>query len=116
MSQVLHLDSSHLQSLKKVRNFSANNFSYFGLLSCLVTLVLAFLFKDYLVTILSYLEAKSSSNLIEFHLILLLLYVGVSLPILWGYLICILICSYVYSFFNGFLLVVLYSALGMAIR
>jgi protein maelstrom len=104
-----------LESLKKVRNYSLKNFSYFGLISCLVTLVLAFLFKDYLVTILSYLEAKSSSNLIEFHLILLLLYIGVSLPILWGYLICILICSYVYSFMNGFILVVFYSGVGMGI-
>jgi protein maelstrom len=110
MSEILQLES-----LKKAKNFSYKNFTYFGLISCLVTLVLAFLFKDYLVTILSYLEAKSSSNLIEFHFILLLLYIGVSLPILWGYLICILICSYVYSFLNGFILVVFYSGIGMGI-
>lgn len=105
----------YLDSVKKARNFSVRNISYFGLISCLATLVLAFLFKDYLVTILSYLEAKSSSNLIEFHLILILLYIGVSLPILWGYLVCILISSYVYSFLTGFLLVVLYSGLGMSV-
>lgn len=106
----LNLDND----LDTKEKLSARNFSYFGLITCLATLVLAFVFKDYLIYLLSYLDEKSRSNLLEFHVILIVLFVGVSLPILWGYTICILICSYVYSFVDGFMLVVLYSAVGMS--
>lgn len=94
---------------------SAKNFSYVGLFTCLATLVLAFIFKDYFMYVLSYLDDTANSNVAEFHLILVLLFVGVSLPMLWGYTICILICSYVYSFLNGFCLVVVYSTVGMSV-
>lgn len=97
----------------RLRRIPLKNVSFVGLFTCLSTLVLAFLFKDYLINLLMYLERTSSKNALEFHIILILLFVGVSLPILWGYLICILICAYVYAFFFGFLIVVLYSALGM---
>ena len=54
-------------SFRKISNF-------FGIFTCLTSLVLAFLFKDYLINLLEYLEKKSNSNIIEFHLILILLY------------------------------------------
>ena len=54
-------------SFRKISNF-------FGIFTCLTSLVLAFLFKDYLIYLLEYLEKKSDSNIIEFHLILILLY------------------------------------------
>ena len=101
---------------QKLADLSIRKFSHFiGFFTCLTSLVLAFLFKDYLINLLTYLENKSSSNLVEFHIILFMLYVGVSLPILWGYIICILVCSYVYAFFYGFMFVILYSTLGMTI-
>jgi uncharacterized membrane protein YdjX (TVP38/TMEM64 family) len=103
-------------SRQQLADLSIRKFSHFiGFFTCLTSLVLAFLFKDYLINLLTYLEKKSSSNLVEFHAILFLLYVGVSLPILWGYIICILVCSYVYAFFYGFIFVILYSTLGMTI-
>jgi len=88
-------------------------FSFFGFFTCLLTLVLAFLFKEYLINILSYLEKKSSSNLIEFHFILIILFILMSLPVLSPYIVCVLICSYVYGFFCGFSLVVIYTVIGM---
>lgn len=90
-------------------------FSFFGFFTCLATFLLAFLFKDNLISLLNYLELKSTENVVEFHIILITLFILVSLPVLWGYLICILICSYVYSFVNGFILVVIYSAIGMSV-
>ena len=89
--------------------FRVKNVSFFGFFTCLATFVLAFLFKDYLINLLNYLELKSNTNIFEFHFILLMLYICVSLPILWGYLICVLICAFVYSFLLGFVLVVIYS-------
>ena len=95
------------------KQLSVRNFSYFGLITCLASIVLAFVFKDYLIYLLNYLERKSTTNIVEFHIILLLLFICVSLPILWGYIVCVLICAYVYSFVYGFMLVVLYSTIGM---
>jgi len=94
---------------------SIKNFSLIGIFTCLATLVLAFIFKDDFIYVLSYLEQKSNSNIVQFHILLIILFTFVSLPILWGYTICTLICAYVYSFFYGFLLVMLYSAIGMTI-
>ena len=96
------------------RKMSVKNMSYLGLFTCLASIVLAFLFKDSLIDRLAYLEERAGSNALEFHLERALLIVCVSLPILWGYLICVLISSYVYAFAGGFCLVVAYSALGMA--
>ena len=96
-----------------IKKFKIKNFSFFGFFTCIATLVLAFLFKDYLIYLLNYLELKSNSNIVEFHFILLSLFICVSLPILWGYLICVLICSFVYTFFIGFIMVVFYSSIGM---
>jgi protein maelstrom len=45
----------------------------------------------------------------------IILFICVSLPILWGYLVCVIICSYVYGLFYGFLIVCLYSSIGMAV-
>ncbi|CAF1032204.1 unnamed protein product [Brachionus calyciflorus] len=97
------------------KKINLKNFSYFGVLTCLITLVLAFLFKDNFIYILSYLDRVSTSNIIEFHVILIVLFIGVSLPILWGYIVCVLILSYVYSFLLGFVLVSLYSSIGMSV-
>lgn len=94
---------------------SAKKFSYAGLFTCLATLVLAFIFKDYFMYVLSYLDDTANKNALEFHLILIVLFIGVSLPMLWGYTICILICAYVYSFLTGFCIVVFYSTIGMAV-
>lgn len=98
-----------------IKKPSLKNVSYFSLLTCLASLILAFLFKDYLINLLIYLEDKSKTNALEFHIILLLMFVLVSLPILWGYMVCVLICAYVYSIFYGFLLVVTYSTIGMSV-
>jgi protein maelstrom len=103
-----------IDSSQQMNKISIKNFSYFGLITCLATLILAFLFKDHLIYLLSYLEEKSTKNIYEFHFILLLLFVAVSLPILWGYLISVLISSYVYSFLYGFFFVVIYSMVGMS--
>jgi len=98
-----------LKNDPEIKTFRVKNVSFFGFFTCLATFVLAFLFKDYLINLLNYLEIKSNTNIFEFHLILLFLFVCVSLPILWGYLICVLICAFVYSFMLGFILVVIYS-------
>lgn len=108
------LESNSPATNGKVRRLSIKNFSFFGLFTCLATLVLAFLFKDYVIYLLSYLDLKSRENIVEFHLILVVLFICVSLPMLWGYIICVLICSYVYSFMYGFMLVSCYSAIGMS--
>ena len=97
----------------EIKKKSFKKFSLFGFFTCLITFVLAFLFKDHLISFLTYLELMSTSNLLEFNLVMLLLFICVSLPVLWGYIICVLICSYVYSFFYGFLTVVLFSTCGM---
>ncbi len=91
------------------------NCSYLGLFTCLATLMLAFLFKEYLINLLIYLEEKSTSNVVEFHLILILLFVLMSLPVLSPYLICILIPSYVYGFTHGLPIVIIYTVIGMTI-
>jgi uncharacterized membrane protein YdjX (TVP38/TMEM64 family) len=101
------------KKLQTVDNYMS--VSFFGLFTCLLTLVLAFLFKEHLINLLTYLEEKSSSNIVEFHLILLLLYVLMSLPVLSPYLICVLISSYVYGFFCSVPLVILYTVVGMTI-
>ena len=106
-------DFYKLQSSPKVESFK--NVSFFGFFTCLITFILAFLFKDYLINLLMYLETKSNTNIFEFHLILFLLFVFVSLPVLWGYIICVFTCSYVYAFYTGFLLVFVYSSMGMTI-
>lgn len=91
------------------------NVSFFGLFTCLATLMLAFLFKEYLINLLIYLEDKSISNILEFHLILVLLFILMSLPVLSPYLICILIPSYVYGFTHGLPIVILYTVIGMTV-
>lgn len=102
--------------LKSVRKkLSLKNFSFVGLFTCLITLVLAFFFKDNFLLVLSYLEKISTKNLYEFHIILIGLFICVSLPILWGHMVCILICAYVFSFFYGFIFVLAYSTLGMSV-
>jgi protein maelstrom len=98
-----------------LKKMSIKNFSYFGLITCLASIVLAFLFKDSLIYLLTYLEQKSTTNIVEFHLIVIILFICVSLPILWGYLVCVIICSFVYGLFYGFLIVCLYSTIGMAV-
>ncbi|RNA07774.1 Transmembrane 64 [Brachionus plicatilis] len=105
--------NNDLKSAKK--KFTLKNFSFVGLFTCLITLVLAFLFKDNFLLVLSYLDKISTKNLYEFHLILIFLFICVSLPILWGHMVCILICSYVFSFFYGFILVSVYSTFGMVV-
>lgn len=105
--------NNDLRSSKK--KLSLKNFSFVGLFTCLITLVLAFLFKDNFLLLLSYLDKISTKNLYEFHIILIILFICVSLPILWGHMVCILICSYVFSFIHGFILVSVYSALGMIV-
>jgi uncharacterized membrane protein YdjX (TVP38/TMEM64 family) len=95
--------------------FSTKRISYAGILTCLTTGVLAFIFKDYLIYLLTYLEAKSKDNLIIFHSVVILLYIGVSLPIFWGYILCLFICAYVYHFYIGFILVVVYTIIGVSI-
>lgn len=99
------------QNKNSVRGYM--NISFFGLFTCLTTLILAFLFKEHLINILTYLEEKSRTNLIEFHIILIILYILMSLPVLSPYIICILISSYVYGFFYGFPLVIIYTIIGM---
>lgn len=89
------------------------NVSFFGIFTCLLTLVLAFMFKEYLINLLTYLEEKSTSNILEFHVILILLYILMSLPVLSPYLICVLISSYVYGFFCSVPLVIMYTVIGM---
>lgn len=102
--------------LKSVgKKLSLKNFSFVGLFTCLITLVLAFLFKDNFLLLLSYLEKISTKNMYEFHIILIGLFICVSLPILWGHMVCILICAYVFSFVYGFIFVLVYSALGMSV-
>jgi protein maelstrom len=91
------------------------NISLFGIFTCLFTLILALMFKDYLINLLIYLEKQSTTNLVEFHILLTLLFICVSLPILWGYTICILACAYIYSFQNGLLLVIANSTIGMTV-
>lgn len=91
------------------------NVSFFGVFTCLTTLVLAFLFKQYLINLLTYLEEKASSNIFEFHLMLLILFILMSLPVLSPYIICILICSYVYGFVYGMPIIILYTFIGMSV-
>ncbi len=101
------------QNQKPVSSYM--NVSFFGLFTCLATLMLAFLFKEYLINLLIYLEDKSISNILEFHLILVLLFILMSLPVLSPYLICILIPSYVYGFTHGLPIVILYTVIGMTV-
>jgi len=101
------------QTQKPVSSYM--NVSFFGLFTCLATLMLAFLFKEYLINLLIYLEDKSISNILEFHLILVLLFILMSLPVLSPYLICILIPSYVYGFTHGLPIVILYTVIGMTV-
>lgn len=98
---------------QQIQESNKLSFSYFGVFSCLATLVLAFFFKEYLINLLTYLETKSSTNVVEFHLILISLFIFMSLPVLSPYIICILICSYVYGFLYGMPLVIGYTIIGM---
>lgn len=83
----------------------------FVLVSCLA---LSYLFKGYLVALLAYLQKKSDKN--EFHLVMTIIFAFVSLPIVWaGYSACVLTCAIIFSFFHGFVLVVIYSFIGMTI-
>lgn len=105
-----------MQSEKKLRKQTVSNYmnvSFCGIFTCLLTLVLAFMFKEYLINLLAYLEEKSTTNIFEFHVILLLLYILMSLPVLSPYLICVLISSYVYGFFCSVPLVIIYTVIGM---
>lgn len=74
---------------------------------------IGFVFKKNLAFLLEYLDSKSRTNILEFHLIFLTLFLSVSLPFLWAYIICVLALSYLYTFLYGFVFVVFYSAIGM---
>jgi protein maelstrom len=93
---------------------SSWNFSVLGVFTCFATFILAILFKDYFISLLVYFD-DISKNYILVNFILIILFVLVSLPIVWGYTLCMLICSYIYSFLYGFILVMLYSSIGMTI-
>ena len=94
--------------------FKAKGLSCIWILSCLAICVLVTIFfKQNLISLLAYLETKSNTNLFEFHAIMLILFACVSLPILWGYSACVFTCAFIYSFSKGFVLVVLYSGVGM---
>lgn len=89
------------------------NFSLFGFFMLFSTFVLTIMTKEYLLNVLIILETKAHSNIIQFHIVLILLYILMSLPVLSPYLVCILISSYVYGFFYGMPLVVFYTVIGM---
>ena len=82
---------------------------FFVLFSCAT---LSYVFKGHLLILLAYLQKKSDTN--EFHLVMTILFTFVSLPIVWaGYSVCILTCALIFSFFHGFVLVVIYTFTGM---
>jgi protein maelstrom len=93
---------------------SSLKFSAIGIFMCFATFVLAILFKDYFINLLVYFE-DISKNYFLVNFILCILFILVSLPIVWGYTLCMLICSYIYSFLFGLLLVIVYSGVGMTI-
>ena len=100
-----------LNNHKPVRSYM--NFSFLGMFTLLATLLLAFFFKEYLINLLMYLEDKSISNIVEFHIILIILFILMSLPVMSPYLICVLISSYVYGFTYGLLIIISYTVIGM---
>ncbi len=81
------------------------------LLTCLA---LSIVFKEYLLLFLAYLQNKSDKN--EFHLVMTLVFYFISLPIVWaGYSVCVLTCGLIFSFSHGFVLVVIYTFIGMTL-
>lgn len=86
-----------------------------GIITCISTLFLAIYFKDSILNIFIYLDTIESENQFLLNLIIFLLFIAVSLPILWGYSLCILIVSYIHDFFYGFLITIVYSSIGMSV-
>jgi protein maelstrom len=90
-------------------------YTIIGVITCLGTLLLAFYFKDSILNIFVYLDTIESDNQFMVNFIIFLLFIACSLPILWGYSLCILIISYLHDFIYGFILTILFSSIGMSI-
>lgn len=95
------------------KNRAYMNFSLFGFIMLFSTFILTIMTKQYLLNVLTILETRARSNILQFHLILIVLYILMSLPVLSPYLACILITTYIYGFFYGMPIVVLYTVVGM---
>lgn len=93
---------------------TTTKFSLIGVITCFTTLLLVILFKDYFISILVYLDTISK-NYILVNILLFILFMLVSLPFIWGYSLCLLTVSYIYDFYYGFILSVLYSSIGVVI-
>ena len=104
-----------LQKSRTETSLRTKAVSCVGFLVCLSILIgLIVVFKEHLMQLLTYMENKSRTNMVESQLLMLLLFACVSLPIFWGYSACMFTCGFIYSFLYGFLLVVFYSTIGMS--
>ena len=115
-------DTQHLilkfydsKTISTTYTIKSTKFSIIAVVTCFSSLLLAIYFKDSILNIFIYLDTIESENYFLLNLIILLLFLFVSLPILWGYSLCVLIISYLYDFFYGFILTSIYSAAGMAL-